>query len=95
MRVTKKLLELYGSDQAAREAKVSPDSGSPLIRKSFLEQFWDEVEMAHGADARQVNPFTQQRRAKARDSDDGEPEIDRQEGFLHWCSRPTDLFALL
>ena len=95
MKVTKKLLELYGSDQAARQAKASPDSCSPFIQKSFLEQFWDEVENAHGDNPRAVNPFTQQRRAKGRDCVKAASESGVQDGYLHWRTGASDLFALL
>jgi hypothetical protein len=93
--VTKKLLELYGSEQAAREAKASPDACSPLIKKSFLEQFWEEVEKAHGDNPHAVNPFTEQRRAKGRNAVDDAPQIGVQDGYLHWPTGAPDLFALL
>jgi hypothetical protein len=94
MKVTKKLLELYSSDQAAREAAQSNDSSRPVTGKSFLEQFWDEVENAHGDRPRAVNPFTAERKsrqpgAKAVDAPD------EQDGYLPWRIPPTNLFALL
>lgn len=52
MKLTKKLLELYSSDQAAG--------------KSFLEQFWDEVEEAHGDHLHMANPFREESRSKLR-----------------------------
>jgi hypothetical protein len=93
MKVTKKLLELYSSAQAAREV-VPSNSCSALLKKSFLEQFWDEVEKAHGDNSHAVNPFTQQRRAKGRDQGDAPASV-AQDGFFNWLSRPSDLFALL
>lgn len=93
--MTKKLLELYGSDQAAREAQASPDSCSPLIKKSFLEQFWEEVEKTHNDAPHAVNPFTEQRRAKGLKGADDEPETRVQDGYLHWPTGASDLFALL
>lgn len=95
MKVTKKLLELYSSDQSAREAQASGDACSPLVKKSFLEQFWDEVEMAHNDDSHALNPFTQERRAKARAAVEAEPETNVQDGYLHWRKGASDLFALL
>ena len=92
MQVTKKLLELYSSDQAAREVGQSNDSSRPVPGKSFLEQFWDEVENAHGDRPRAVNPFTQERKSRA-------PEVkavdDEQDGYLPWRIPPINLFALL
>jgi hypothetical protein len=65
MQVTKRMLELSSvSDQGfgAAGAALSPPAG-----KSFLEEFWDEVERAHGDDSQAVNPFTQARASKVRD----------------------------
>ncbi|MDT4896944.1 MAG: hypothetical protein QOH25_2021 [Acidobacteriota bacterium] len=94
MEVTKKLLELYSSDQAARGVEQSNDSRRPVTGKSFLEQFWDEVENAHGDHRDAVNPFTQERKSR-------EPEVKavddagEQEGYFPWRIPPTNLFALL
>lgn len=88
MKVTKRLLELYGSDQAESAAT---GSCSVLVKKSFLEQFWDEVEKAHGDAPQAVNPFTPQGRADV----EATPDAPVQNGYLHWCRRPSDLFALL
>ena len=44
MNVTRTLLEIYTSGASG---------------KSFLEQFWDEVEKAHGYSGDAVNPFTE------------------------------------
>jgi hypothetical protein len=95
MTVTKKLLELYGSEQAAREAQASPEACSPLLRKSFLEQFWEEVEKAHNDDSQAVNPFTAERRAKGREVLDTKSETGVRDGYLHWPAGTSDLFALL
>jgi hypothetical protein len=94
MKVTKRLLELYSSEQASRAAKPSGGSVSPLLRKSFLEQFWDEVEHAHGDCPSTVNPFTEERRLKAREVG-GAPSTKEQGGYFPWHIRPSDLFALL
>jgi hypothetical protein len=94
MKVTKKLLEVYNSEQAYREAKLSRESVSPLLRKSFLEQFWDEVENAYGNHPGTLNPFTEERRSKAREVG-GKPSTNEQGGYLPWRRHPLDLFALL
>jgi hypothetical protein len=94
MKVTKKLLEFYNSEQASPAAKPSTESVSPLLRKSFLEQFWDEVENAHGDRPGTLNPFTEERRSKARRVG-GTPSNNEQGGYLPWRIGPSDLFALL
>ena len=94
MKVTKKLLEFYNSEQASREAKPSGESVSPLLRKSFLEQFWDEVENGHGRHPNTLNPFTEERRSKAREVG-GAPSAQEQGGYLPWRRHSSDLFALL
>ena len=94
MKVTKKLLEVYSSEQASRAAKPSGESVSPLLRKSFLEQFWDEVENAHGDHPSAINPFTEERRSKAREVG-GVSSTKEQGGYLPWHIRSSDLFALL
>ncbi len=94
MQVSKRLLELYGSEQASREVGKSGDSCSLTLKKSFLEQFWDEVEQAHGDHPDAVNPFTQERRLKTpKVKKTG--EVNEQGGYLPWRMRPSDLFALL
>ena len=94
MKVTKRLLELYNSEQSSRDARPSEESVSPLLRKSFLEQFWDEVENGHGGHPGALNPFTEERRSKAREVG-GASATNEQGGYLPWRIRPTDLFALL
>jgi hypothetical protein len=94
MKVTKRLLELYSSEQATRETTPSGASVSPLLKKSFLEQFWDEVEKAHGDHPNAVNPFTEERRSKAREVG-GATKINEPGGYLPWRMGPSDLFALL
>ena len=93
MKVTKKLLELYSSDQAAREAGQSNDSSHPVSGKSFLEQFWDEVEDAHGDNLQAVNPFTEER--KSRQPGVKAVDADEQGGYLPWRIPSINLFALL
>jgi hypothetical protein len=94
MKVTKKLLELYSSDQAAREAGQANGLSRPLTGKSFLEQFWDEVENAHGDRPGAVNPFTAERKSKQL----GVKAVDapdEQDGYLPGRIPPINLFALL
>lgn len=88
MTVTKRLLELYGSDMEA---------SSPSVKKSFLEQFWDEVEKAHNDRPGAVNPFTPEWRAQAQAQGGvgGLAETGLQDGYLHWRTGARDLFALL
>ena len=93
--VTKKLLELYGSDMAAGEAQTSLDAESPLVKKSFLEQFWEEVEKAHNDRPGAVNPFTPEPRAQGYRGVGGLAETGLQDGYLHWRTGARDLFALL
>lgn len=96
MSVTKKLLELYGSDMTGGVAKTSPDVGSPLVKKSFLEQFWEEVEKAHNDRPGAINPFTQEgRRAQGSPGVEAVPENGLPDGYLHWRMGARDLFALL
>lgn len=95
MKVTKKLLELYSSDQSASEGGASPVSSSSLSKKSFLEQFWDEVQKAHNDDPQALNPFTQQRRAQSQEVAEADSETGIKDGYLHWRTGASDLFALL
>lgn len=94
MTVSKRLLELYSSEQASREVGKSGDSSSLTLRKSFLEQFWDEVEQAHGDHPGAINPFTEENRRKT-PKVKNTSEADERGGYLSWRMRPTDLFALL
>ncbi len=94
MQVSKRLLELYSSEQASGEAQPSRNMNRRTVRKSFLEQFWDAVEEAHGDHLEAVNPFTEERRLKTpKVKKTG--EADEQGGYLPWRMRPSDLFALL
>lgn len=94
MKVSKRLLELYSSEQASGEVGKSGGLCSRTSRKSFLEQFWDEVEQAHGDHPGAVNPFTEERRLKT-PKVKSKGEVDEQGGYLPWRMRPSDLFALL
>lgn len=94
MKVTKRLLELYSSEQASREVERSGETCSQTLSKSFIEQFWDEVEQAHGDRTHAVNPFTEERRAKALKVKDTN-QAEEQGGYLPWRTLPPDLFALL
>ena len=94
MKVSKRLLELYSSEQASGEVELSVNMNRRTLRKSFLEQFWDEVEQAHGDHLEAVNPFTEERRSKTpKVKNTG--DVDEQGGYLPWSMRPSDLFALL
>lgn len=94
MTVSKRLLELYSSEQASGEVEPSGDSRCGTARKSFLEQFWDEVEQAHGDQLDAVNPFTEARRLKTpKTKNTG--EANEQGGYLPWRTLPSNLFALL
>jgi hypothetical protein len=90
MKVTKTLLELYSSEQAAREVKAS---NATVLRKSFLEQFWDEVEKAHNDRPLGLNPFNKAGGAGARRVK-AAPEIDGWDGFLPWAMERPNLLAL-
>ena len=68
MKLTKKLLELYGSNESSE--------------KSFLEQFWDEVEDAHGDHLRTVNPFREESRSKKARLLKTSTESDEQGGYF-------------
>ena len=94
MTVSKRLLELYSSEQASREVEQSGDSSSRTFRKSFLEQFWDEVEQAHGDQLDAVNPFTEEKRWKTPKVKNA-GETDERCGFLPWRIQQSSLIALL
>ena len=94
MKLSKRLLELYSSEQATREVEKASVSMSRMLRKSFLEEFWDEVEQAHGDQQGAVNPFTEERRLKARKGV-GTTKADERGGYLPWHLEPSSLIALL
>lgn len=59
VKVGERLLRWREENQASMETgkpSLSPCSCAP--KKSFLEQFWDEVEAAHGDGSYPVNPFS-------------------------------------
>jgi hypothetical protein len=93
MSLSKRLLELYSSEQASREAEKSGDSYSRMLRKSFLEQFWDEVEQAHGDQPGAVNPFTEERRLRAQKAGK-KAEANERGGYLAWRMEQSNLLAL-
>jgi hypothetical protein len=94
MSLSKRLLELYSSEQASREVRKSGGSCSQTIRKSFLEQFWDAVEEAHGDHPGAVNPFTEERRSRTpKVKNTG--EADERGGYLPWRLEQSSLIALL
>ena len=94
MTVTKKLLELYSSDEASRKIEQSGDSCCRAPGKSFIEQFWDEVEEAHGDHLHEVNPFTEEMRPQALKVRDASETVER-EGYLPWSRQQSNLIALL
>ena len=94
MKLSKRLLELYSSEQASRDAGTSSDSSGPVRRKSFLEQFWNEVEEAHGDHSGAVNPFTEESRARAGKGKDA-AQTDEQGGFLPWRMERLNLISRL
>ena len=61
LEVAKKLLVAYDEDQDWKCGERRPGALSAQGRKSFIEQFWDEVEKAHGNGRHSDNPFTEQR----------------------------------
>jgi hypothetical protein len=91
MTVTKRLLELYSAEQAARGSEASHEASGPAARKSFLEQFWDEVEEAHGDDQNMTNPFKNEGGARGLGIEDA-PEL---RGFFPWPKQTSNLIALL
>jgi|ERR1044071_108038 hypothetical protein len=94
MQVSKRLLELHSSEQASVEVEPSINMNSRTVKKSFLEQFWDVVEQAHGDHPDAVNPFTEERRLKTpKVKKTG--EVEEQGGYLPWRMRPSNLLALL
>ena len=56
MKVGEKLLRWREENQALTEFEKQRCSCAP--EKSFLEQFWDEVEAAHNDGSYPVNPFS-------------------------------------
>jgi hypothetical protein len=94
MQVSKRLLELYSSEQASGKVEPSSSMNRRTVKKSFLEQFWDVVEEAHGDHLDAVNPFTEERRLKTpKIKKTG--EVEEQGGYLPWRMRPSNLLALL
>jgi hypothetical protein len=77
MRVTKRLLELYGSEQAS------------------LEEFWDAVEEGYGDGAREVNPFRQEREARARQQAEAAPTPGEQGVYLPLIIHHSKLLPLI
>ena len=94
MKLSKRLLELYGSEQAPGEVQGYGDSSSRTPAKSFLEQFWDEVEQAHGDQPGAVNPFTRERRSRAGQANGG-AEAGEQRRLSPWGAEQSNLIALL
>jgi hypothetical protein len=83
MQLTEKLLELYSADRSTVET-----------RANFLEEFWDEVEEAHADDAHAVNPFREERRARAQQIK-AAPEADKQGVYLPLIIHHSKLLPLL
>lgn len=57
MEVTGKLLRWREENQQTKQGEQHLIACSCLRRKSFLEQFWDEVEAAHDDGLYSSNPF--------------------------------------
>lgn len=94
MQVSKRLLELYSSEQSSEKVESPSNLNRGAVKKSFLEQFWDVVEEAHGDHPDAVNPFTEERRLKTpKVKKTG--EVEEQGGYLPWRMRPSNLLALL
>lgn len=53
-----KLLRWREEDQASKGIETQTIACSCATKKSFMEQFWDEVEAAHGDGLYQSNPFS-------------------------------------
>jgi hypothetical protein len=92
MKLTKKLLDLNNAERALAEAEAaSGDFSRRMQRKSFLEQFWDEVEDAHGDYPRRINPFAEERKAR-------QPELKSLDGTSEqgvYFSRHTHQLGLI
>ena len=59
MKVGERLLRWREENQESKEiGKQNLSSFQRAPQKSFLEQFWDEVEAAHGDGSYPVNPFS-------------------------------------
>lgn len=89
MKLTKRLLDLGNADQASTEPS---DNSSRTLRKNFLEQFWDEVEKAHGDHLHTLNPFREEGRAgvgKVEAVDESESQV----GCFPWGMRRLNLIA--
>jgi hypothetical protein len=91
IKLTKRLLDLGNVDQASTEVE-SPDNSSRPLKKNFLEQFWDEVEKAHGDHPHALNPFREERRASAREGK-AVDESDKQGGSFPWRMRQSNLIV--
>jgi hypothetical protein len=94
MQLTKRLLELYNSDDASREIEASGGSSGPAPRNNFLEEFWDEVEKAHADNTQAVNPFREERHSRAREFKVA-PETGQQGVYLPLIIHHSKLLPLL
>ena len=61
MAVAEKLLRWHDEHRAAKATEGHGAPCSCMPKKSFLEQFWDEVEAAHGDGLYPSNPFAGER----------------------------------
>ncbi|HEX7997280.1 MAG TPA: hypothetical protein VF528_02595 [Pyrinomonadaceae bacterium] len=61
IKITEKLLRWRDENQEAQAADKQSFSCSSSRRKSMVEQFWDEVEAAHGDGLYPTNPFSDER----------------------------------
>ena len=61
MEVAGRLLRWRDEDCQPERAKASGAASNGQRRKSFMEQFWDEVEQTHDDGLYQRNPFTEEK----------------------------------
>ncbi len=61
MKITERLLRWRDENQEAKEAEKQRVPDACCRRKSLVEQFWDEVEAAHGDGLYPTNPFADER----------------------------------
>lgn len=55
-----RLLRLQDEKEASKVVQPRRDISSRAKQKSLLEQFWDEVEAAHGDGLHRTNPFAEE-----------------------------------
>jgi hypothetical protein len=80
--ITKKLLDLETNEQASAQ-----------LKNSFLEQFWDEVESAHGDHLHTINPFREVRKRSKALAIKAVEAVGEQGGGLLKSMHPLNLMA--